>query len=101
MELFRQLLDIEHLSWVERTVFGAQRKFVLVNQTLARSIRMISQRFGVLKNLAAAISGKPAPAIAVDTPQCVIYNGFSFSRSVSNNYLTDLARLMSAFFNDR
>jgi len=96
-ELFFQLLDPNHLSWLENLVFGGERKFVVVNQTLARSIDMISKKLGVLKKLSTAISGKPVPAIALETSHVTVYNGYSFSHSVSNEYLGDVAKLMNAF----
>lgn len=99
-ELFFQLLDKNHLSWLESLVLGGEGKFVLVNQTLARSIDMISKKFGVLKELAAAISGKPVPAIALETTHATVYNGYSFSHSVSNAYLGGVAKLMNAFIED-
>jgi len=99
-DLFFQLLDPVHLSWLESIVLGGERKFVLVNQTLARSIDMISKKFGVLKKLATAIHGKPVPAIALETAYTTVYNGYSFSHSISNEYLSDVAKQMSEFIED-
>lgn len=96
-ELFFQLLDRNHLNWLESLVFSGERKFVVVNQTLARSINMISKKLGVLKRLAAAIFGKPVPSIALKTPHVTVYNGYSFSHSVSNEYLGEIAKLMKAY----
>lgn len=100
-ELFFQLLDSEHLNWLESLALGGDPKFVLVNQTLAKSINRISKKMGVLKELAAAISDKPVPAVALKTAHVTIYNGYSFSHSVSDEYLGNLASLMRAYIEHR
>ena len=99
-ELFYRLLDKDHLAWLERLVFGGEKKFVLVNQTLARSIGTISKRFGVLGDLASALKDKPAPGIGLETNNVVLYNGYSFSHSIKNEYLLDLANKIRQFIED-
>ena len=100
-ELFFQLLDSDHLNWLESLVLGGDPKFVLVNQTLAGSINRISKKLGVLKELAAAISNKPVPAVALKTAHVTLYNGYSFSYRVSDEFLGNLARLMRAYLEHR
>jgi hypothetical protein len=96
-ELFFRLLDAGHLGWLEELIFGGERKFVLVNQTLAKSIALIRKRTGQLGRLAEAIAMKPAPAVAYETTQVTIYNGYSFSASISNDYLERLGRTIRGF----
>jgi len=96
-ELFFRLLDADHLGWLEDLIFGGERKFVLVNQTLAKSINSIKKRTGQLGRLAEVIARKPAPAIAYETTQVSIYNGYSFSASISNDYLDRLSRTIREF----
>ena len=99
-ELFFELLDKDHLQWLESLILGGDKKFVLINQTLARSISKISKHFGVLGDLASVLNGKSAPAVALETENVVLYNGYSFSHSVSNEYLQDLAKLMRGYISD-
>lgn len=99
-DLFFQLLDRDHLNWLESLVLGGGRKFVLVNQTLARSVNRIRRKLGVLKSLTSAIHNGPAPSIVLRTMQATLYNGYSFSASVSNEYLKGLSGLMRRFIRD-
>lgn len=97
IELFFDLLDKDHLLWLESIILQGDKKFVLVNQTLAKSISKISKRFGVLGDLAGILKGKNVPAVVHETASVVLYNGFSFSHSVSNEYLRELEKLMREF----
>jgi hypothetical protein len=99
-ELFFDMLDESHLRWLESLILRGDKKFVLINQTLAKSISKISKRFGVLGDLASILDGKSAPAVVLESPNVVLYNGFSFSHSVSNEYLRQLAMQMRAFIKD-
>lgn len=99
-DLFFSLLDKDHLMWIESLILRGDKKFVLINQTLAQSINKISDRFGVMGNLARVLNGKNAPAVALETQNVVLYNGYSFSHSVSNEYLRELANLMREFIKD-
>jgi hypothetical protein len=99
-DLFFRLLDRRHLQWLEHLIFSPQRKFVLVNQTLARMIERISRHHNVLTRLSALLEGTKArgPALAINGTE--IYNGYSFSHSISNSYLSDLAQSIRAFVAD-
>ncbi|HKI52942.1 MAG TPA: hypothetical protein VJ987_02365 [Anaerolineales bacterium] len=89
-KLFFELLDKDHLSWLEDIILGGDKKFVLVNQTLSNSILKIQKNFGVFKRLKKALDGKKAPSIILENDNVEIYNGYSFSHSVSNEYLKNL-----------
>ncbi|MBQ0721839.1 MAG: hypothetical protein KBT89_16760 [Gammaproteobacteria bacterium] len=91
IDAFFQLLDREHLEWLESVVFEGSKNFVLVNQTLAKNIVKISKRHGALKNLAEVLKGSALGEMAFQSDSVVIYNGYSFSHSVSNEYLSSLA----------
>ncbi len=99
-ELFFRLMNRGHLMWLESMILREDRKFVLINQTLARSIHVISKRFGVMRDLAHAVVGKSPPAVVLDTSHVVLYNGYSFSHSLSNEYLRDLVDLMRKFIRE-
>ena len=95
--LFFRLLDNSHLNWLEDLILDGKPKFVLVNQTLARSILTITKRTGRLSRLAPLIANKRAPAVAYQSPHVTIYNGYSFSASITNTYLDDLSRMIGGF----
>jgi hypothetical protein len=95
--LFFRLLDEQHLDWLERLILDGKPKFVLVNQTLSRSIKVIAKKTGRLTRLAPLIFGKPAPTVAYRSDNVTIFNGYSFSASISNMYLEGLARTMREY----
>jgi hypothetical protein len=96
-DLFFRLLDPDHLRYLETLIFDGNPKFVLVNQTLARSIRHINKRTGELGELLNAIFRKPAPAVALESSHVTIYNGYSFSASISNEYLAGLSQQIRGY----
>jgi len=96
-DLFFELLDRGHLSWIEDVILTGNKKFVLVNQTLTKNIINISRKHNVLRSLAKMLSGAKTMSIAHESESVVIYNGYSFSHSISNNYLNDLGNLMLDF----
>ena len=95
--LFFRLLARDHLDWLEDLILDNNRKFVLVNQTLARSIQSITKRTGRLGRLAKLLANKRAPEIAYESAQATIYNGYSFSASITNKYLDELGRTIRNF----
>lgn len=91
---FFELMSKEHLEWLEQIVFDGRPKFVLVNQTLVRVISEIRRRLGALRQLAKLWDGRPEPMTAVQVDGVVIYNGYSFSHSISNDYIGRLGNLV-------
>ena len=92
-ELFFQLLNPKHLYHIEELILNSGPKFVIVNQTLIRLIGKISRELGCLTKLSRLISGA-APRSMVESneyPGLVIYSGYSFSHTITNKYLEDLA----------
>jgi hypothetical protein len=87
---FFELMNKEHLRWLEDLVLNGRPKFVLINQTLARVVSKVSRHLGVLKKLAAVLDGICAPTAAHRVGDTVIFNGYSFSHSISNAYLAEL-----------
>lgn len=99
-ELFFQLLDKEHLQWLEDIVFNGNKKFVIVNQTLVSNITKINKKHGALINLSNKLAGKKADSIAYESGSLLLYNGYSFSHSVSNEYLSNLGNTIREFVGD-
>lgn len=99
-DLFFQLLDRRHLSWLEDAIFGSGRKFVLVNQTLARIIGKIRSRLKALPRLAQTLQEVNVVPGAVRAGPTVLYCGYSFSHTVSNAYLAALAASMREFMGE-
>lgn len=96
-DLFFGLLDRKHLQWLEHLIFLPQRRFVLVNQTLVRMIERISRQHNVLTRLAAVLEGTKPGESALEKNGTVIYNGYSFSHSISNAYLSGLGQTIRNF----
>lgn len=94
IQLFYDLLDSDHLDWLEQLILGSSKHFVLVNQTLVRSIGKISKRLGVLRKLNNALNAVNSPGDVVEMPNGIIYSGYSFSHSVTNEYLNGLRDLI-------
>ncbi len=101
---FYKLLNKDHLKWLESIIFSEKRKFVMVNQTLSREIAKISRKYGALGELHDALvklrqqldlEGKKVGSIALNS--VVLYNGRSFSASVSNDYLRTLGSEIKEF----
>lgn len=97
LDLFFKLLDRKHLQWIENLILGGSRTFVVINQTLVNSINKIHKRLNVMGNLAAVLKRTNVPSVVLQTSSVVLYNGYSFSHSVSNEYLQDLAKRMLLF----
>jgi hypothetical protein len=95
--LFFRLLNKKHLQWLEHLIFSSQPKFVLVNQTLVRMIERISRHHNVLTRLSALLEGTKPGGPTLETNGTVIYNGYSFSHSVSNAYLSVLGQTIRRF----
>ena len=99
-DLFFKLLDKDHLKWLESIIFGGHRKLVLVNQTLARNITQISNKIGVLDMLNRKLRNKNAPSIVYESGSVVLYNGYSFSASITNDYLNKLGGEIRRFIRE-
>ena len=95
--LFFELLEKDHLDWLESLIFSSRRKFVLVNQTLARSITSVTRKKSCLRRLAPLVRNKPAHSIVHRSAGLTIYNGYSFSASVTNAQLERLSSKVRRF----
>jgi hypothetical protein len=89
-ELFRTLFDANHLTWLESILLDGNKKFVLINQTLVRELGYISKKFGCFGWLVESISITKPPSMALKINNSLIYNGYSFSHAISNEYLNRL-----------
>ncbi len=97
-ELFFEFLDKDHLKWLESLILRGKKKFVAINQTLAKSISKINKRLGVLDDLVTVLKGAKAPFIVLETPNVVLYNGYNFSyMGISDEYLRELSLKMQVF----
>lgn len=96
-KLFFDMLNRDHLNWLENVVLSGKKKFVIVNQTLATSINRIYKELGVLRSLCHLIEGKEAQSVVLENDNVVLYNGYSFSHSVSDAYLVNLRNRISEF----
>jgi hypothetical protein len=94
---FFELMNKEHLDWLEGLIFDGRPKFVLVNQTLAGCVAEISRRLGTLRQLASVLKGHRGPMAALEAGGIVIYNGYSFSHSISNAYVAGLGKTIRSF----
>ncbi len=89
-ERFFELLDRNHLNWLENLILGGKKKFVMVNQTLANSIKQIQKRLGAFGRLSRILDGKETPSVILENDNVVLFNGYSFAHSVTNVYLDGL-----------
>lgn len=96
-KLFYEMMDTNHLNWLEEIILTGRKKFVLVNQTLASNISIIRKRFGAMARLEPLISGRKPGVIAYNSDSVVLFNGYSFSYTVTNNYLASLSKDMRSF----
>lgn len=100
-DLFFRLLSREHLEWLEDLIFVGRAKFILVNRTLAAMVERISRRYNALRRLSTTLCGTE-PGDSVLLPHgSVIYNGYSFSHSISNAYIEELGRTVKQFMGSR
>ena len=98
---FFDFLDEKHLNWLEDLIFNGEKKFVIVNQTLARLIKTIQKEYGVLSKLYQVLNGKNVPSIVLETDNTILYNGYSFAHSVSNAYLDKLGNEIREFIHEK
>ena len=96
-EEFFNLMDKNHLLWIDDLIFDRNQKFVLINQTLAKRINQIMKRFGAPKRLASVVCDMKLFEKKVCPNGSVIYNGYSFSAAISDAYLKNLALEMRSF----
>lgn len=87
---FFELLDRNHLDWLECIILDGEKKFVVVNQTLSNSIKEIQKRLGVFKRLGRIMDGKKAPSIILENDSVLLYYGYSLSYSITDQYLKSL-----------
>jgi len=95
--LFFEMMDIDHLNWLEESLLGGKKKFVLVNQTLSRNISIIAKKLGVMTKFERLLSGQKPGTIAYRSASIVLFNGYSFSYTVTNKYLASLSSLIRSF----
>lgn len=95
--LFYELLNRTHLEWLEHLILDGDKTFVMITQTLANSIRVIHKRFGVFSDLAKVLNKTVVATEVFKSPSVVLYNGYSFSYTITNQYLQDLARRIQRF----
>ncbi|MDD2307918.1 MAG: hypothetical protein PHP53_24660 [Prolixibacteraceae bacterium] len=95
--LFFDMLNRDHLNWLENIVLSGKKKFVIVNQTLATSINRIYKELGVLRKLCQLMEGKEAQSVVLENNNVILYNGYSFSYSVSNDNLVNLRNKIAEF----
>jgi len=100
-ERFFELLNRNHLNWIEDLILGGQKQFVIVNQTLVDSIKQIQKRLGVFGKLGKILDGKETPSIILENQNVVLFNGYSFSHSVTNAYLDNLRHKIQLFLTDK
>lgn len=100
-ERFFELLDRNHLNWLESLILGGTKKFVMVNQTLVNSIKRIQKRLGVFGRLGRILDGKETSSVILDNENVVLYGGYSFAHSVTNIYLDGLRNKVLTFLGDR
>jgi hypothetical protein len=72
----------------------------MINQTLVNSIKQIQKRFGVFGTLGRILDAKEAPSVILANDNVVLYNGYSFSHSVTNTYLDGLRNKILAFLGE-
>lgn len=73
----------------------------MVNRTLVNSIKQIQKRLGVFGRLGRIPDGKETPSVVLENDNVVLYNGYSFSPSVTNAYLVGLGNKIPAFLGDK
>ena len=96
MKTFYELLNPDHLRWLESLIYSDQYKFVLINRTLIKEVSKISRFHGVLTKLNSDIQ-RSSQEILVDEDNLTLYKGYSFSASqCSNNYLENLSVLIKS-----
>lgn len=97
---FFNLMDKNHLLWIDELIFDGNEKFVLINQTLAKKINQIMKRFSAPKRLANAVRDMGLFEKKVCQNGSVIFNGYSFSAAISDDYLNSLALEIRNFINN-
>jgi hypothetical protein len=98
--LFFRLINESHLDWLEYLIFDTEPKFVLVNQTLAKSISRIMKETGKLGRLGPLIANKSVQTVAYASTNATIYNGYSFSYTYTNEELDDLSQTIRDYISD-
>ena len=96
-KLFFDMLNKDHLNWLESVILSGKKKFAIVNQTLAATISRIYKEFGVLRSLCHLLEGKKAQSVVLENDNVILYNGYSLSHSVSDAYLDNLRIRISEF----
>lgn len=99
-KIFFELMNVQHLKWLENIIWKDQKKFVLVNQTLAATIKKIEKKFGVFGELSNVLLGKSVPSVVLDNQRIKLFNGYSFSHTVTNDYLTSLSKMIKEFIQE-
>lgn len=68
--LFFEMLDRDHLDWLEDLMLHGTRKFVVLNRTLAASVARISREFGVLRTLCRLLDGTRSQSVVTMKTSC-------------------------------
>ncbi len=100
-ERFLELLDRNHLNWLENLILSGTKKFVMVNQTLVNSIKQIQKRRSAFGRLGRILNGKETSSVMLENDNVVLYNGYSFAHSVTNVYLDSLRNKVLSFLGDK
>lgn len=97
--LFRNYLNQAHLEGIENIIADdARRRFILINQTLISELQYIRNHFGCFNSLFENIGeAPPLPGIAFNDGTTLIYNGYSFSHSITDEYIANLRREIIQF----
>jgi hypothetical protein len=71
-----------------------------MGQTPVNSLKQIQNRLGVFGRLGRILDAKETASVILENDNVVLYNGYSFSRSVTNAYLDGLRNKMLAFLGE-
>lgn len=97
--LFRNYLNQAHLEWIEEIILDTdRRKFIHINQKLINELPYIRDHFNCFNRLSEYLGElPPLPGIAFNDETTMIYNGYSFSYSISDEYIANLRNLIIEF----
>ena len=96
-KLFLELLDKEHLQWLESLILTGSKQFVVISQRLVRYVRLINRKFNVLGDLVHVLKGAKAPSVVLETKNVILYYGFSLSAAKPNTYYQAFASDIQEF----
>jgi len=98
-EVFWSLINIEHLNWLESILLEGDKKIVLTTSTFFRILKKLQKDYGCFKSLKDKTGDMPVMVYQENNTR--IYKSYSFSHSLTKEYIHDLSKMIRCFMGEK